>query len=429
MKRKVIDELINWKTDTQDIPILLTGAKGVGKTYLAYDFAKSFFEEFYYINFERDPLLADLFRNDTKESLSDHLLSHFGIFEERPTDTRVLILDEISFCKEALKAIKKHQLTGVFDYIVAITSHPLPLDFEAVFHRVCIHPLEFDEFLRATGNEWYIETIQNHYHSSSKIPDIVHKELLTLHQLYLQIGGMPGIVNEYLNLSDTINVPEQHSFMISSYHDFIFRDNPDSEALKMNQVLDSLIYQLMKDNKKFQYKIIRKGTTHAMYRDSIKKLVEQNYVIRCNKINSEQLENPSQLFIVNNSCEEDNSNFKLYLPDTGLLYSKIKEVQGTEGILTYQRSLLENYVAQSLQAKNYPFAFWESESMAKVDFIISKNLQMLPIEIFSGENTRSKSISVLKQKCHFPYAIKISAKNFDYANDIKYVPYYAVFCL
>ncbi len=429
MKRKVIDELIGWKTDTQDIPVLLAGAKGVGKTYLAYDFAKSFFEHIYYINFEREPLQARLFQAGTEGNVAERLLKHFNITDEQPSETRILILDEVSFCKDAMYIIKNKLLVGVFDYILAITSHPLPTEFEAEFLRICVHPLEFDEFLRATGNEWYIETITNHYNSSTKIPEIVHKELLALHQLYLQIGGMPGIVNEYLNLQDTVNVSEQHSFIIGSYHDYIFRDNSDGDALKMNQVLDSLPYQLMKENRKFQYKIIRKGTTHTMYRDAIKKLVEQNYVIRCNRINTELLQFPSQIFILNDSCEEDNSNFKLYLPDTGLLYSKLVEVQGQEGIIQYQKSLLENYVAQSLQAKNYPFVFWESESMAKIDFIISKNLEMIPIEIFLGENTRSKSISVLKQKHELPYSIKVSARNFEYSNHVRFVPYYAVFCI
>ncbi len=429
MKRKVIDELIKWKSDTPYTPVLLTGAKGVGKTYLAYDFAKSFFEKPYYINFEREPLQSGLFQCSDSVELTKRLRIHFNIPEEQPSSTRILILDEISFCKEALLSIMENRLAGVFDYVLTITSHPLASEYNKEFQRICIHPLEFDEFLRATGNDWYIEAILNHFNNSTRIPDIVHKELLALHQLYLQIGGMPGIVNEYLNLSDTVNVSEQHSFIIGSYHDFIFRDNLDREALKMNQVLDSLVFQLTKDNKKFQYKIIRKGTTHTMYRDAIKKLVEQNYVIRCNKISYDQLEHPSHLFMLNNSCEEDNSSFKLYLPDTGLLYSKIIEEQGMQGINTYQRSLLENYVAQSLQAKNYPFAFWESESMAKIDFIISKNLKLIPIELFLGENTRSKSISVLKQKLEFPYAIKISAKNFEFSNEIKYVPYYAVFCL
>ncbi|MBP1757131.1 MAG: hypothetical protein H6Q59_3529 [Firmicutes bacterium] len=328
MKRKVIDELIAWKTEKHDIPILLTGAKGVGKTYLAYDFAKSFFEHIYYINFEREPLQAGLFLHREDRLVKDHLLKHFQIDEEQPIESRILILDEISFCEEALNILSENHLLGAFDYVIAISSHPLNAKWKVHFMEFSIHPLEFDEFLRATSNEWYIETIVNHYHSSSKIPEIVHKELLTLHQLYLQIGGMPGIVNEYLNLMDTVNVSEQHGSIISSYHDNTLRDNTDSDALKMNQVLDSLAYQLMKENKKFQYKLIRKGTTHAMYREAIERLVQQSYVIRSNRITAEQLEKPDKLAQLNNSCEDDNSNFKLYLPDTGLLYSKLVEIQG-----------------------------------------------------------------------------------------------------
>ncbi len=429
MKRKVIDELIKWKTEKHEFPILLTGAKGVGKTYLSYDFAKSFFEQICYINFEREPLQSQLFQKDDGFSTKERLIKYFNINSEQPVQNRILILDEISFCEEALLVLSEHQLISTFDYIIAISSHPLANEWWKHFLHFQIHPLEFDEFLRATSNDWYIETIINHYNSSSKIPEIVHKELLSLHQLYLQIGGMPGIVNEYLNLMDAVNISEQHSFLTGSYHDYINRDNLDSDALKMNQVLDSLIYQLTKENKKFQYKIIRKGTTHAMYREAIEKLVEQNYVIRCNRIHTMDLTQPSQVFLLNDACETDNSNFKLYLNDTGLLFSKIVEIQGIQGVEEHKKALLENYVAQSLQAKNYPFVFWESESLAKIDFLIVKDLELIPIEIFLGENTRSKSISVLKQKCDFPYSIKISEKNFEYSANIKYVPYYAVFCL
>ena len=429
MKRKVIDQLIKWKNEHSDTLILLTGAKGVGKTYLAYDFAKAFFEQICYINFERNPACASLFRATTKEELNAEMTAYFHLPENSAIDSRVLILDEIGRSESALQAIQQGLMIGSFKYIIAISSNPLTKEYESLFTRLPIHPLEFDEFLRAISNEWYIEAILNHFYSNTNIPEIVHKELLSLHQLYLQIGGMPGLVNEYLNFSDAVNVPEQHSFIVGSYHDYIDRDNLDTEALKMKQVFDSLTHQLIKENKKFQYKIIRKGTTHTMYRDAIQKLVEQNYVIRSNKISTEQLQNPSELILLNNSCDATNSNFKLYLPDTGLLYSKIMEEQGMEGVMNNKKALLENYVAQSLQAKNYPFVFWESESMAKIDFIIAKNLEILPIEIHESSNTRSKSINVLRQKCEFPYAIKISSKNFEFSNQIKYVPYYAVFCL
>ncbi|MDD3174225.1 MAG: AAA family ATPase [Herbinix sp.] len=430
MKRKAIEDLIKWKELNNRTPILITGAKGVGKTYLAYDFAKAFFEYIYYINFEREPLLRRLFKSSDKIKTNDMLSEHFHLNSENIKESRILILDEINCCIEAMEIMNAKYLSENFDYIIIISSYPVSNEYSNNILKLPIYPFEFDEFLRATSNEWYIELISTHFKTNKKIPDIVHKELLELHQLYLRIGGMPGIINEYLNLSSTVNISEQHSFLIGSYHDYILRDNSDSDAFKMNQVFDSLILQLMKDNKKFQYKLIRKGTTHSMYKEAIRKLSDLNYIIKCNRISSDHLIEPLKTF--ENAAwfdEETDTNFKLYLPDSGLLYSKIVEEYGSSWDLSQNKALLENYVAQSLQAKHYPFAFWESDSMAKIDFIIYKNKELIPIEIHENSNTRSKSISVLKQKCDFPYAVKISSKNFELSNQIKYVPYYAIFCI
>ena len=429
MKRKAIDDLIKWKTQDNGKLMMLTGAKGVGKTYLAYDFAKAFFEHICYINFEREPKSTLLFQAIDSEKTVQLLSEYFHLDMEASVEIRILILDEISCCSEVMALLENVDLSAVFRYIICISSSPISSEYKKI-QKLHIYPLEFDEFLRATSNEWYIESILAHYNKDRKIPEIVHKELLALHELYLQIGGMPGAVNEYLNLSSTVNVSEQHNFLTGSYHDYILRDNPDSDALKMNQVFDSLILQLMKENKKFQYKLIRKGTTHAMYKDAIQKLCDNNYVIKCNRISNDQLINPYQTF---QSADwqnvEANTNFKLYFSDTAMLYTKMVEEQGAFFKKNHRKALLENYVAESLQTKNYPFAFWESDSMAKIDFIFMKQNNLIPIEIFFDDNTRSKSISILKQKCEFPYVIKISSKNFEFSNQIKYVPYYAIFCL
>lgn len=430
MKRKVIDKLIKWKTEDTGEPILLTGIKGVGKTYLAFDFAKAFFQQICYMNFEREPGAVGLFQQTSPDLVIDRLFEYFSIQPEDPIEARILILDEIGFCKEALDRMKSCDLSRAFRFIICISSNPAEIADMDYIRHLPIYPMEFDDFLIATGNEWYIEAITTHYSSNTKIPDIVHKELLALHQLYLQIGGMPGSINEYLNLSSVINVSEQHSFLIGSYHDTINRDNSDSDALKMNQVFDSLTQQLMKENKKFQYKLIRKGTTHAMYKDAIRKLCDNNYVIKCGKITSEQLKDPAQTFLSSGwPYTASDTNYKLYLPDTGFLYSKMVEEKGSSVILSQRKTLLENDTAQTLRTKDYPFAFWESGSMAKIEFIYLKNGDIIPVEIFESDNTRSKSLSVLKQKCSFPYAVKISSRNFEFSNHIKYVPCYAIFCL
>lgn len=430
MRRKIIDELIRWKTEDEGSYVLLTGAKGVGKTYLAYDFAKAFFGGIYYMNFEREPKASALFQAGKENRTITDLIDYFKIDPENSIEARILILDEISYCTEVMELLSRKGLASLFRFILCISSRPIPQEYSSFLKELRVNPLEFDEFLLATSNEWYIESIVTHFQLNRKIPEIVHKELLALHELYLQIGGMPALVNEYLNLMATVNITEQHNFLIGSYHDSIIRDNPDSESLKMNQVYDSIPFQLLKENKKFQYKLIRKGTTHSMYKDAIRRLLDEHFVLNCNRISSEQLIDPGKTFQSEDWRNvEFNTNFKLYLSDTGLLHTKIAEVMGENLSGHRKKALLENYVAQTLQAKNYPFAFWESDSMAKVDFIFMKDQTLLPIEIFESDQTRSKSISILKQKCEFPYSIKVSSKNFDLSGGVKYVPYYAVFCL
>jgi predicted AAA+ superfamily ATPase len=430
LKRKVIDDLILWKNSNSGKPFLLTGAKGVGKTYVAYDFAKAFFERIFYINFERETGASVLFQASGRNDFSDRLFAYLKVKKDSLSESRIIILDELILNQKTVNLIINLKESGIFPNIITISSNPVSELIKGLFCHKQVFPLEFDEFLLATGNEWYIEAIMTHYETNKKIPEIVHKELLALHQEYMQIGGMPGIINEYLSLSSLVNVPEQHCLLISAYHDYILRDNQESEALKMNQVYDSLPLQLMKENKKFQYKLIRKGTTHSMYKDAIQKLVDHDYIIRCNKITAVQLNsvaNPNNYDDF--SKDDENTNFKLFLSDTGLLYTKLAEDKGEVLNEDITKALLENFVAQSLHNKGYQLAFWESDSMAKIDFLIRKDNQFLPIEIHSSDNTRSKSINVFKQKCDFPYAVKISSKNFEFSNQIKYVPYYAVFCL
>lgn len=436
MKRKIIEELIKWKTEDSGKPILLTGLKGVGKTYLAYDFAKAFFECICYVNLRHDRELIKLLSCKNPDILKEKLVTYLKLDESLPLDSRIIILDETEAVNVIPDLLTAGKISEIFRYIILISGKAPDLKSDRIV-QISVNPLEFDEFLIATGNEWYIEAIVTHFNSDKKIPDIVHKELLELNRLYLCIGGMPGAINEYLNMSSVINVPEMHRFIVSLYNNDIKQNNTDSDALKMLQVYDSLANQLAKDNKKFQYKLIRKGTTHSMYKDAIQKLYDNYYVIKCSRISSQQLIDLNNSVTISDRLSkmaewqsiETNSNFKLYYPDTGLLYSKMQQIFGRSPSGSHIKAILENHVAISLAAGNYSFAFWESEAMSKLDFVYLKDDSIIPIEIFDGENTRSKNISVLRQKYSFPYAIKISSRNFEYKNDIKYIPYYALFCL
>ena len=432
MKRTVIDRLIQWNQDSDVKPALLTGSKGVGKTFLAYDFAKSFFKHIMYLNFEHDPHVSELFLQNDPFIVSDNLLKYFHMDEEAKDSDfiqdRILILDEISCCPNAFRMLSTLQYAGEFTKIIAITSQPVHKDELNLYNHIPIYPMQFNEFLVAIASDWYIETILTHFESNKKIPDIVHKELLALFNLYIQIGGMPGVINEYLNFNNLNNIPEQHSLLMGTYRHYQSLNNPDGNALKMNQVLNSLPIQLTKSNKKFQYKLIRKGTTHAMYKDAIQCLSDQNYVIPSYKIATEELQNISDLIEGDRLNTTEIASFKLYLSDVGMLHSQLYSKVSSFN-KEINKALLENYIAATLKSNGYPIIFWESDSMAKIDFILLKDNNLIPIEIFCDNNTRSKSVSVLKQKIDSPYSVKISSNNFDYKNNIKYVPYYAAFCL
>lgn len=433
MKRTAIDSLIRWHRTSDVRPVLITGSKGVGKTYLAYDFAKAFFKSIIYLNFEHDINASALFKAEDPFVTSRLLLDYFNMStihdEENIIEDRLLILDEVNNCPEALRMLTALQFTGEFPKIIAITSLPISKDEADLYFHIPLYPLQFDEFLVAIGKDWYIDTITTHFESNKKIPDIVHKELITLYNLYIQIGGMPGVVNEYINFNNLSNIPEQHSLLMGIFRHYQNLNNSDSDALKMNQVLNSLPIQLTKSNKKFQYKLIRKGTTHTMYKDAIQLLSDQNYVIPAYKVISEDLASIHKLIEEDGLNVTDISSFKLYLSDVGMLHSQLYSQLPSPFSKEGNKALLENYIAQSLKAKEYPIIFWESDSMAKIDFILIKDREMIPIELFCDSNTRSKSISILKQRIDFPYSIKISSRNFDFSNNVKYVPYYAVFCL
>jgi len=434
VKRTAIEHLLTWN-QTEDVrPVILTGAKGVGKTYLACDFAKSFYKHIYYVNLEHDAFASDMFKLRDPFRISELLLERYGIFtdaaNESLSEDRLLILDEIGNCPDALQMLTTLQFTGEFPRIISISSSPIKKEVLDLYYHIPVYPLQFNEFLVSIAKDWYIEAIITHFETNKKIPDIVHKELLTLHNLYLMIGGMPGIVNEYLNFDNLINITENHTLLMGTYRSYLNNISSDSEALKMNQVLSSIPLQLMKENKKFQYKLIRKGTTHAMYKDAIQNLADRNYVIPSFKIASDELSNLYAILEDKKLNVNEITNFKLYLSDVGILYSHLTKLEKPPlGSDLAMKALLENYVAETLLANGYPVMFWESDSTAKIEFLVPKAGHIIPVELFTDTNTRSKNISVLKQKIDFPYAIKISARNFGYSKDVKYVPYYAAFCI
>ncbi len=434
MKRKLIDKLLEWKESSQQKPILLTGGRGVGKTYFVYDFAKSFYKQFVYINFEREPFLYNLLFQKSPLKTENVLKEYFHLSDS--SGPVLVILDEIVKCPDLTFILSQLQNTETKYHIIAVSSSCTDTFLlQENFYPLRLFPLDFEEFLIATGNEWYIEVIKVHYKSNTKIPDIVHKELLTLFELYMQIGGMPLAVNEYLSTGSTLNISEQHRILLNSYLNEIYKENPEGDFLKISQIFNTIDKQLIKENRKFQYKLMRKGATQALYADALHYIEKSGYGICCYKLGDESVRS-----LAKNSKDTPGNwsplvkddihlSFKLYMLDIGILYSTLKTQYA--GINEQcKKGLAENYVAQCLTAKGYPLYFWESGSQAKIDFIMSKEEQLLPIEVRVSDNTRSRNVSIFRTRFHtVTDSIKISTRNFEYANNVKYVPIYAVFCI
>ncbi|MGB8455071.1 MAG: AAA family ATPase [Anaerocolumna sp.] len=434
MKRKLINKLLDWKELSFRKPILLTGGRGVGKTYLVYDFAKSFYTESIYMNFEREPFLYDvLFKNNPSE-IENVMKDYFHLSDS--TEPILIILDEVTNCPD-IKYILNLLQNKPRNHIIAISS-TFNIDYKTdnIFYHLKLFPLDFEEFLIATGNEWYIEVITVHYKADTKIPDIVHQELLTLFELYIEIGGMPLAVNEYNNIGSIINVSEQHRILLNSFLSEVYKNNVEGNFLKISQVFNTIAKQLMKENRKFQYKLIRKGATQALYSDALKYIKNTGYGICCYKLGDEPADGfynnynkPSFTLFPTILKDYTHMNFKLYLLDSGLLNSTLK-TQYAVIKEQYRRGLIENYVAQCLTANGYSLYFWESDSKAKIDFIINKDRRIIPIEVRTGDNTRSRNVSIFRSKFQsVTDSIKISTRNFEYINHTKYVPVYAVFCI
>lgn len=432
MKRKLIKNLLEWKENYADKPLMLIGARGAGKTYLANDFAKAYYAKSIYINLERVPEHRKLFDSEDESIWIQNLLmlseTYPYAFDRSEDDKEpiLFIIDEISFFPSFMdKLIALVKANPPFQILCITSFYNRLYENGDFFHVLQLYPLNFEEFLIATGNEWYAEAIRTHYATNKKLPDIVHRELLNFFEDYLQIGGMPSAVNEFINTEGKYNISEQHRILADAYLGDAKRGNDDGEGLKISQIYNIIDKQLMKENRKFQYTLIRKGATHAMYANAIQYITNTFYGIRCIKLTEEFLECTSEIKVDSSNV----SQYKLYMADVGMLYSSLKQVTDKHPD-QIRKGLLENYVAQTLYANGHPLTYWESNSQAKIDFIISKDNYILPIEVKTGNLTRSKNLSVFKVKCNnIKYAIKISTRNFEFSGDIKYVPIYAVFCI
>lgn len=430
MERKIEKKLVNWKNSSSRLPLILQGARQVGKTYSLLQFGRKYYKNTVYFNFESSSELHGIFDRDLSPFRILKELSAFTSEPIIPGDS-LIIFDEIQACERALTSLK-YFTEEAPEYHLASAGSLLGVSINRQRHSfpvgkiefMTMHPLDFEEFLLALGKDNAITIIRDSYEKNEVCS--LHETFLDDYRVFIGIGGMPQVVNEFIRTKDYNMVMAKQKDIIDAYIADMAKYARPSETVKIIAAFKSVPAQLAKENRKFQYKIIKSGARAVHYESALDWLSASAMITKCIKVSTGQA--PLNAF-------SDASSFKLYMADTGLLcagYGISPEVfqsesqawQGIKGALT------ENYVASALVSNGYLPYYWESKGKAEIDFLIqTKHGVVIPVEVKSAGNVRSKSLVQFVSKYNPQYSIRISTKNFGFENKIKSIPLYAVFCI
>ncbi|MFH0994169.1 MAG: ATP-binding protein [Pseudomonadota bacterium] len=430
MQRKLMEKLVAWKGRPGHMPLVVYGARQVGKTYLLDRFGKERFEDVVYVNFETDESLASTFSENIDPARLLNMLDVYFRTRIIPGKT-LIVLDEIQACERALTSLK-YFCEKAPEYDVVAAGSLLGVSVNRERHSfpvgkvelLTLHSLDFEEFLLALEEERLIAAIREAVETDTPLPELLHGRALEHYRTFLVVGGMPGVVNAYLREGRIMDARSTQHLILNSYVADMSKYATHAETTRIMACFDSIPAQLGKENRKFQYKVVRKGGSATLFGASIDWLAAAGIVVKCDKIEHGFM--PPE-------AHRDLSSFKLYMSDAGLLTAKSGVIPMTllseREENTFAGAIAENFIAQNLQARGYRLYYWASNGQAEVDFLIQRGDALIPIEVKSGHHTRSRSLSVYREKYKPAYSIRLSTKQFGFENKIKSVPLYAVFCL
>ena len=431
MYRKISEYLAIWKNNPYRKPLILQGARQVGKTYSVLAFGREAYENVAYFNFETNLSLAKTFDESIEPSYLIPILSRIcgqTIIKEKT----LIFFDEVQLCERALTSLK-YFFENAPEYHIIVAGSLLGVavnrgKFSFPVGKVDIktlHPMDIEEFLLAHKESELIAQIKLCFERDTPMPTALHMKALDYYRQYLVVGGMPECVMKYLATRDLILVRHAQAMILESYLKDMSKYNTQNEIKKTALVYDNITVQLSKKNTRFQYKLIKTGARASEFENAITWLSLSGIVTRIQRV--EHPKKPLENY-------RDIDSFKIYVSDLGLLCAK-KDIipedilyQSNE-LNDFKGGMVENYVCCQLTANEYKTYYWMNERGAEVDFIIQKKGNIIPIEVKSAENTKAKSLATYINKYKPVYAIKLSTKNFGFEDDKKTVPLYAAFCI
>lgn len=425
MNRNAMNQLIQWKENSNRKPLIMYGARQVGKTWLMKEFGRLYFNKVVYINCDNNKKIEELFSGDYN---IDRLLRGFYLdsgIEIHPENT-LIILDEIQEIPRALASLKYFCEDERHNYFIMAAGSLLGLSVHpgvsfpvGKVESINLYPLSFLEFLDATGNKRYMDLIKAKDFSMIEVFKEKYVELL---KIYYFIGGMPECVMKFIENGNFADVREIQNQIIKDYRGDFFKHN-QSLGDRITYVWDSLISQLAKENKKFIYGVVKPGARAREFEMAVEWLVNAGLVIRVDRVKKGNL--PLNGY-------RDLSSFKLYLLDIGLLGAmgdlSPKTIMNSSAIFNdFKGSLTENYVAQEIVAtlRLHPYYWSADNSCGEIDFLLQKEDQIIPIEVKAGENLKAKSLKFFVEKNNIPLGVRISMSSYRREKKLVNIPLYA----
>jgi hypothetical protein len=426
VQRHISGRLVNWKDKPSRKPLILQGVRQVGKTWLLKHFGSAYFEDTAYFNFEKQKELVQFF-SATRDP--DRIIDNLALVHGKailPQKT-LIIFDEIQECNDALNSLK-YFCEERPDYAIACAGSLLGVAMSrgssfpvGKVDFLQLHPVTFSEFLASAAPELYSYLEQ--LDKVEPIPDIFFNPLCEQLKKYFISGGMPEAVVKLLDESDIAGTQDVLQSIINAYLLDFSKHVENKDIPRINFIWNSLPSQLAKENKKFIYQAIRPGARAREYEEALLWLINAGLAIRVNC---------STRPFIPLAAYDDLTAFKIYLPDVGVLrrLSLLDPVAITEGnrlFTEFKGSLTENFVLSGLlsQFEVVP-RYWRSDNTAEVDFLIQHENNIIPVEVKSNENIRSKSLAFYRKEYHPRLSIRFSLRNLKLDNGLVNIPLFMV---
>lgn len=424
MKRTLYQNLLDWKSSLRRKPLLLQGARQVGKTWLINEFGRKEYKEYIYLNFEQTPNLKSLFGGE----LSPHkIIENIGLWLGKKINSEhtLICFDEIQNCQEAITSLKYFQEKAPEYHLIAAGSLlGVSLGKTSSFpvgkvNFLTLYPLSFSEYLDAVGEALLGEKLT----VLQALPDLLHEKMLELLKMYFFLGGMPEVLADYIQNRDIQAARNIQKDILNAYvRDFSKYSDP-IQAIKVTEIWQSVPFQLAKENKKFTYHDVKQNARSMTYQQSIEWLKNAGLIHVVYQIRAAKL--PV-------SGYADYAKFKIYALDTGLLGAMLNLssdiiLKPNELFSEYNGAFVENYTCLELiKTVGHNLFYWSSEREAEVDFVFQWENNIYPLEVKSGMNRNTKSLRSYADKYQPPLLLRASPRNYTKSDDFINIPLYGL---